>query len=221
MPRGRPPLNLADQPFDRLVAVSCLGMVDRARRWLYTCDCGQRDAVALQVNQRSGNTRSCGGLKDEKRRSKPTGSEQKKGRPLLDLTGQRYGCLFVQADLGKVDGYRRWLCSCDRGQRDVAANQDCPPKGMKKSCGCLLRDVMRNPERPRGRRLSHLRPQGMQWHLQGRSWMEIAERLGLTATWVWTMLHEAKAGPLSLTGQRQGKVTAGEGCISLSGPFAK
>ena len=43
MPRGRPLLNLTDQPFGRLVAVSCAGMVNGARCWLCTCyDCGRR-----------------------------------------------------------------------------------------------------------------------------------------------------------------------------------
>jgi hypothetical protein len=60
MPRGRPTLDLTGQRFGKLVAVSCLGMVNGYRKWACDCDCGRRDVLIKQGNLTGGNTRSCG-----------------------------------------------------------------------------------------------------------------------------------------------------------------
>jgi hypothetical protein len=60
---GPQPLDLTGQRHGRLVAVSCLGMVDGYRSWACDCDCGRRGVSVKQANLRSGNSRSCGCLR--------------------------------------------------------------------------------------------------------------------------------------------------------------
>ncbi len=190
MPRGRPTLDLTGQRFGKLVVRSCLGMVDGYRKWACDCDCGRRDVPIKQGNLTGGNTRSCGCVAGEKRRNK---KPEAKTRPLLDLAGQRYGRLVVQAEVKRGNGCRTWLCVCDCGQRDILVKQHYLRNGTKKSCGCLLRDMMRNTKGRRSIRPSPCRPPVVDLHRAGMPVKEIAERLGLTYPWVWTILKEAKA----------------------------
>lgn len=58
----------------------------------------------------------------------------------IDITGDRYGRLFVIKEV-EPNGYlRRWLCQCDCGnQKIVAMNQ--LRTGKTRSCGCLNRKI--------------------------------------------------------------------------------
>lgn len=62
------------------------------------------------------------------------------GRPLVDISGQRFGRLVVIARGASGAGRSYWLCRCDCGaEKQVAANA-LKSHGTK-SCGCLNRQV--------------------------------------------------------------------------------
>jgi hypothetical protein len=83
-------------------------------------------------------------------------------------------------------------CSRIPVQRGPLVKQQYLRNGTKKSCGCLVREMMRNTKGRRSIRPSPSRPQVVELHRQGMSVKEIAKRLGLTYPWVWTILKEAK-----------------------------
>lgn len=67
------------------------------------------------------------------------------GRPIHDLTGQRFGHLtvlvqegwWVQRKDGKPEGHRRacWRCRCDCGNESVVITNNLV-SGNTRSCGC-------------------------------------------------------------------------------------
>lgn len=90
-------------------------------RWHCACDCGNEldvDAYAL----RSGNTKSCGC--------------QKYGHAFKDISGKRFGMLFVQKLDHIADRKTYWMCQCDCGNKTVVAKSNLL-NGNTKSCGCL------------------------------------------------------------------------------------
>ena len=67
------------------------------------------------------------------------------GKPLIDLTGQRFGKLTVIKQAApqktKFDTYRTmWLCQCDCGRKTAVWAENLK-RGMTKSCGCLRREL--------------------------------------------------------------------------------
>lgn len=63
------------------------------------------------------------------------------GRPLTDLTGQRFGRLIVIVRAVSGPGRSYWQCQCDCGvTKNVAAS--CLKNGMTRSCGCLNSEVV-------------------------------------------------------------------------------
>lgn len=118
-------------------------------RWNCRCDCGQT-AVVIGQSLRAGKSRSCGCLREQrKRESKPfrargprKGSYKKRsdfGRPLIDLTGQRFGRLVVERLSDQRIGRQlEWLCRCDCGAvlSVIGGNLR---EGITKSCGCRVR----------------------------------------------------------------------------------
>jgi hypothetical protein len=67
---GRPFRDLTDQRFVRLVAVSCLGIIEGHRVWLCDCDCGRRGVRVRQEKLlRRGKNLSCGCVKRTHRRN--------------------------------------------------------------------------------------------------------------------------------------------------------
>lgn len=65
------------------------------------------------------------------------------GRPAKDETGQKFGKLTVVSrhiDLENTNE-AMWNCLCDCGKEHVASGQHLR-RGMVKSCGCLLKDLM-------------------------------------------------------------------------------
>jgi hypothetical protein len=61
----------------------------------------------------------------------------------VDLTGQRFGRLVVEADTGeRKKGYVLWKCKCDCGGTTVLDGWRLK-SGMTKSCGCLHSEVAR------------------------------------------------------------------------------
>lgn len=60
------------------------------------------------------------------------------GRPIIDLTGQRFGRLYVV----KVAAGRYWLCKCDCGN-SASVRSDVLRRGVSRSCGCLSMECRR------------------------------------------------------------------------------
>lgn len=59
---------------------------------------------------------------------------------MLDLTGQRYGRLFVLHEVERRGAARMWKCLCDCGsEKIVSANN--MRRGLTRSCGCLAKET--------------------------------------------------------------------------------
>jgi hypothetical protein len=63
-------------------------------------------------------------------------ARRRRGRPPIDLTGQRFGCLTVIAyGVGYPElPYVRWRCRCDCGNERLAISQGLR-RGQARSCG--------------------------------------------------------------------------------------
>lgn len=62
------------------------------------------------------------------------------GRPLIDLSGQRFGRLVVTNRGRAGQGQSYWWCDCECGNRkEVAASS--LKAGHARSCGCMNRDM--------------------------------------------------------------------------------
>jgi 5-methylcytosine-specific restriction endonuclease McrA len=63
--------------------------------------------------------------------------QMRNGNSLLDLTGKRYGLLFVLKRVGSDrSGYAKWLCRCDCGNEKAIFGGNLR-SGNTKSCGCV------------------------------------------------------------------------------------
>lgn len=64
----------------------------------------------------------------------------RRGGPIRDRTGERYGRLVVVASAGRCsDGSVAWECLCDCGNVAVVRGSN-PTGGQTSSCGCLARE---------------------------------------------------------------------------------
>ncbi len=97
--------------------------------WNCRCVCGNEIRVSSKKLQR-GTLTSCGcdGRKARKR-----------GAPLIDLTGQRFGDLVVIRRAESVKGKTMWLCRCDCGKEKVVAKQ-LLTSGIVTDCGCKKKE---------------------------------------------------------------------------------
>ena len=57
------------------------------------------------------------------------------GKPVVELTGQRFGKLTVIERAGSKHGHMIWLCQCDCGKQAKVYRGELT-KGKTKSCGC-------------------------------------------------------------------------------------
>lgn len=74
----------------------------------------------------------------------------------LDLTGQTFGRLTVEADAGTSHGHSMWRCRCSCGSSHVA--MACSLRsGKTVSCGCLKRERKIPPPPPRSGRHPRLK----------------------------------------------------------------
>lgn len=120
--------NLIGQRFGRLVVIESAESDKRGHaRWLCQCDCGKSLEISSS-HLKSGHTKSCGCLRDEKRKII---SEES------DLTGKKFNRLLVikVLDNYKKDNRKYYLCKCDCGKETVVRS-DGLKNGHKKSCGC-------------------------------------------------------------------------------------
>lgn len=83
-----------------------------------TCDCGRTGYITRLNSLRTGNTRSCGCIRNP------------------DLTGQKFGRLTVIRQIHSKTPQRRWLCKCDCGA-EIEALSYWLTSGHVRSCGCL------------------------------------------------------------------------------------
>lgn len=73
------------------------------------------------------------------------------GRPVLDLTGHRYGFLTVVRFAGKEStGHALWECLCDCGKTLISPSRSLR-QGATVSCGCYIRRVTRERSIKHGR----------------------------------------------------------------------
>lgn len=100
-----------------------------AVRWQCKCDCGN-DFIAITADLKRGNTKSCGCLVLDTRRS-------------LDLAGKRFGMLtaiektdFRKGTKGKEQVV--WRCKCDCGNEALVPSNSLTSFHTM-SCGCLVR----------------------------------------------------------------------------------
>lgn len=92
--------------------------------WECKCDCGNTIYVR-GGNLKNGHTKSCGCKAKEDRLNR-----------YEDITGRRFGNLFVIKKVGRSKRGVLWLCKCDCGKEKIACGQDLR-SGKTKSCGCL------------------------------------------------------------------------------------
>ena len=119
-----------------------------ARGIVVKCECGSDEFVTNINNLRSGRTTSCGCAK---RLAAAKIAAGQKGISMADrsvtgrqagLEGQVFGRLTAVEDLGQVEGYRAYRCSCSCGEETVvAAHRLLHDKGPR-SCGCLQREAV-------------------------------------------------------------------------------
>lgn len=89
--------------------------------WNCKCDCGNK-FVVLGSSLKSGNTKSCGCLKQISKKKH-------------NLIGQRFGMLVVVSESAKKSNQIHWNCKCDCGNETVVAGNNLKSK-QTKTCGC-------------------------------------------------------------------------------------
>lgn len=94
------------------------------------CDCGTIKEIYYR-SITTGVSQSCGCLRSEQRKEN-----------VMDLTGQRFGKLFVVCrDSRKDGGNWFWICECDCGNRKSVRGTSLLRDGGTRSCGCDQREV--------------------------------------------------------------------------------
>lgn len=88
-------------------------------RWLCQCSCGKQSQVVATFLT-TGNTKSCGCLR---------------GKPMIDLTGKRFGMLIAIKRVENRKKQTRWLCQCDCGCESIVFYSALVNE-LSKSCGC-------------------------------------------------------------------------------------
>lgn len=122
-------IDITGQCFGRLTVLGISGKDKRGEIiWHCVCECGNTKDV-LSSNLRKGLTQSCGCLRKEKVKEKPTA--------IRDLTNQRFGKLIAIAPTSKrLNGQVIWKCQCDCGNEVYIRSYNLV-SGSSQSCGCL------------------------------------------------------------------------------------
>lgn len=116
-------IDLTGQRFGRLVVLACAPSPDYDSRFLARCDCS-KEIVVRGRSLKSGNSTSCGCLRDQAR-----------ARKGIDLTGSVFGRLSVVARYGSSPQGVLWSCRCSCGSETVVAGKTLR-SGLSMSCGC-------------------------------------------------------------------------------------
>ena len=119
-----------------------------ARGIVVKCECGSDEFVTNINNLRSGRTTSCGCAKRQAaakiaagQKGKTMAKRSEDGRQ-SNLTGQTFGRLTAVEDLGVIEGYRAYRCSCSCGEETVVAAYRLLHEKGPRSCGCLQREAV-------------------------------------------------------------------------------
>ena len=119
-----------------------------ARGIVVQCECGSDEFVANINNLRSGRTTSCGCVKRQAAARTAAGQKGKSKEEITangrqsNLEGQVFGRLTVVEDLGNVEGYRAYRCTCSCGSETVVAAHRLLHEKGPRSCGCLQREAV-------------------------------------------------------------------------------
>lgn len=127
---GKLDYSIIGKRFGRLVVLD-FDHIDQhgASNWLCKCDCGNT-SIVCQQSLKKGRTMSRGCLGHERRRM----------RRAEDLTGKRFGRLYVlRYDHTDRYGSSYWLCECDCGNTHTV-RRDSLLNGRVVSCGCKNRE---------------------------------------------------------------------------------
>lgn len=130
--RGNIAENLAGQQFGRLSVISRAENRRGRVAWLCRCSCGQF-CVSAAHDLKSGHTKSCGCMKNQRKKK------------IVDISGQRFGRLIALYATGQRDskGSVVWHCRCDCGN-ETDVTQDALVHGSYRSCGCLRKENCRD-----------------------------------------------------------------------------
>lgn len=122
-------VDLTGQEFGKLIVVRRADNTkDGQAQWVVRCSCDGKEKIVPAQSLRSGNTRSCGCMKNKWTR------RPRKG---IDLTGQKFGKLTVvrRADNNK-HGSTQWVVKCACGKKKVVTGANLR-SGHTKTCGCV------------------------------------------------------------------------------------
>ena len=118
-----------------------------ARGIIVQCSCGSPSYTVNINNLRSGRAISCGCARRESAAKTAEGQRGKTREEIKDgvqagLEGREFGRLTVVEDLGNIEEYRAYRCTCSCGQEVVVAAYRLIHEKGPRSCGCLQRDVV-------------------------------------------------------------------------------
>ena len=119
-----------------------------ARGIVVQCECGSDEFTVNINNLRSGRAKSCGCLKREAAAKTAAGQkgitmvERSESGLQANLVGQLFGRLTAVEDLGNIEGYRAYRCSCSCGEETVVAAYRLLHEKGPRSCGCLQREAV-------------------------------------------------------------------------------
>jgi len=120
--RGKSP-DLKGMKFGYLTVIKLANIPHSNSTWECICECGKTH-LAKRALLANGHVKSCGCHKS------PT-----KGKIKNNLTGKRFGKLYV-VEIGEIKhNHRYYLCKCDCGTIKYISGQHI--KNGQKSCGCL------------------------------------------------------------------------------------
>jgi len=114
------------------------------------CECGNEKVVGF-YKLRSGHTTSCG---------------CNKGRPIVDIIGNRYEKLSVIEFYGYDGKHTLWKCKCDCGN-NIITRKNHLQNGHTKSCGCNKKFGYGYDERTKKRLLKHIKIENECWNWIG------------------------------------------------------
>lgn len=107
-------LSLAGQRYGRWTVIEPAPMIDRWRRWVCRCDCGNEKQIA-QGNLRNGSSQSCGCLARERIRESRVTHGQTKGRTYSSWASMKSRCKVVNHPDFALYG-ARGIKVCERWQ---------------------------------------------------------------------------------------------------------
>lgn len=130
----RPKVDMIGKTFGHLTVIKQVEgkKQDRLAWYLCSCRCGNK-SIARGTSLRSGQTTSCGCVRNEatRKRNEKTADEK------FDLVGKRFHYLTVQKMVeSRCSGNRVWQCLCDCGNEHEVTTHNLIRGGVK-SCGCM------------------------------------------------------------------------------------